>query len=138
MKHKTKIVVPFVFVLLTIPQFVSAQSNDVIDRLIEQNTATYADAYYMVQAAAGNTAENPSESGSERKITLGEYSHLIMQTFELPGGLMYRLFPGPRYATREIAYQGFIRGIEMPGRTISGREVLNILRRVMEWKEESA
>ncbi len=138
MKHKTKIVVPFVFVLLTIPQFISAQSNEVIDRLIEQSTATYADAYYMVQAAAGNSADPPSESASERTISLGEYSHLILQAFDLPGGLMYRLFPGPRYATREIAYQGFIRGSKMPGRTISGREVLNILRRVMEWKEESA
>lgn len=138
MKQKTNLVVPFVFVLLTIPQFVSAQSNDLIDRLIEHEAATYADAYYMVQAAAGNTAEPPSESGSERAITLGEYSHLIMQAFDLPKGLMYRLFPGSRYATREVAYQGFIRGSEMPGRTISGREVINILRRVMDWKEESA
>ncbi len=138
MKHKTQIIVPFVFVLLTIPQFVFGQSNAVIDRLIAQEAATYADAYYMVQAAAGHTAEPPSESGSERSISLGEYSYLIMQAFDIPGGLMYRLFPGPRYATREIAYQGFIRGSEMPGRTISGREVLNILRRVMEWKEGSA
>ena len=61
-----------------------------------------------------------------------------MDAFDLPGGIMYRLFPGPRYATREIAYQGFIRGSTLPGRPVSGREVINILRRVMEWKEESA
>lgn len=138
MKHKTITVLLFVFVLLFISQLISAQSNAVIDRLIEQETASYADAVYMLRSAAGDSTEPPSESVTDRTISLGEYSHLVMESFEFPGGIMYRLFPGPRYAAREFAYHGFIRGSEMPGRTITGREVINILRRVLEWKEESA
>ncbi len=138
MKHRIKIVIPFVLVLLFIPQFIPAQSNEVIDRLIEQEQATFEDAFYMVKTAVGEKADVLSSFDSNGTITLGEYSYLLMEAFDLPSGIMYRLFPGPRYATREIAYQGFIRGSNMPGRPITGREVINILRRVMVWKEESA
>jgi hypothetical protein len=58
-----------------------------------------------------------------------------MRALDIPGGIMYSMFPGPRYAAREIAYLGFVRGSGAPGRTVSGNEVMYILGRVLEWKE---
>lgn len=139
MKHKTGLVCTFLLLLFVfLPGIATAQSNEIVDRLLEQDTASYSDALYMVRTAAGETAEISALSEKDGSISLGEYAHLLMNAFDLPGGIMYRLFPGPRYAAREIAFYGFIRGSHLPGRPISGREVINILRRAMEWKEESA
>lgn len=139
MKHKTGLVSTFLlFLFVFLPGFATAQSNERIDRLLEQDTASYSAALYMVRTAAGEAAEIPALSDEDRPISLGEYAHLLMHAFDIPGGIMYRLFPGPRYAAREIAFYGFIRGSQLPGRSISGSEVINILRRAMEWKEDSA
>ena len=138
MKHKTGIVITCsLFLIVFLPGFAHAQSNEIIDRLLEQDTASYDAALYMVRTAAGETAEPPVLSDNRRPISLGEYSHLLIEALDIPSGIMYRLFPGPRYAAREIAFYGFIRGSALPGRFISGSEVINILRRAMEWKEES-
>ena len=133
---------------------VPAQSNQVIDQLLQQEKASFASALYMVQTAAGELVEeltpqtaaegfdsqewNLPQISADTPITLGQYSQLLMHAFEIPGGLMYKLFPGPRYAARETHYRGFIRGSALPGRSLSGSEVLFILREVLEWKEESA
>jgi len=133
---------------------VPAQSNQVIDQLLQQEKASFASALYMVQTAAGELSEelspqtaaegfdsrewNLPQISADAPITLGQYSQLLMHAFEIPGGLMYTVFPGPRYAARETHYRGFIRGSALPGRSLSGSEVLFILREVLEWKEESA
>jgi len=133
---------------------VPAQSNQVIDQLLQQEKASFASALYMVQTAAGELEEelapqtaaegfdsrewNLPQISADTPITLGQYSQLLMHAFEIPGGVMYKLFPGPRYAARETHYRGFVRGSALPGRSLSGSEVLFILREVLEWKEESA
>jgi hypothetical protein len=50
-----------------------------------------------------------------------------MKAFDEKGGLMYRLFPGPRYAVRELAYLGLVHGKAHSGRFPSGQEVVQIL-----------
>jgi hypothetical protein len=69
-------------------------------------------------------------------ISLGQYAYLIMKAFNIPGGLMYRLMPGSRYAAREIAYLGFVTENPSPYRSISGQEAMQILNNVLSWKEE--
>ena len=60
-------------------------------------------------------------------ITLGEFAYIVMRAFDLPGGVMYSLFPGPRYAARELGYLGLIPGNSSPYRLISGDEVVQVL-----------
>ena len=50
-----------------------------------------------------------------------------MKAFGEKGGLMYRLVPGPRYAVRELAYQGLVHGKVHSGRFPSGQEVVQLL-----------
>lgn len=153
-KKYSTIILSILFIFGLSLSVVPAQSNRVIDQLLEQEKASFASALYMVQTAAGELEEELSPQtaaegfdfrgwnlppiSANTPITLGQYSQLLMHAFEIPGGLMYKIFPGPRYAARETHYRDFVRGSALPGRSLSGSEVLFILREVLEWKEESA
>ena len=129
-----------------------AQSNELVDRLVEQERATYGLASYMIMSSTGELPEEADvEDALERvsaqgwgvsvpeasePIRLGEYSHLIMMALDIEGGIMYRIFPGGRYAARELKYLDIIPTESAPRRQLSGNEALLILRRAVEWKEE--
>ena len=128
-----------------------AQSNQVLDELLEREALQYGEAAYLVLVAVERLPEDASlddaaaalpeefgtvrARGAEEAIPLGDYAFLLMQAFEINGGIMYRLAPGPRYAARELAYRKVIRGKAHPGRSVSGTEAVQILRRLLEWKE---
>lgn len=130
----------------------TAQSNGVIDEFLGQEKADYSQAVYLVLAAADLISDTatPAEavntlaekqwglpsSDAPATITLGQYSYLLMRAFNIPGGLMYRLVPGPRYAVREVAYLGFVTDKPTPYRSLSGEEAMRILGAVLSWKEE--
>ena len=130
------------------------QSNELLDELFEEPATTLEQAAYLVLTAAGRIPDDSSpadaaaalaaqgwtvpERSANEPLTLGEYSYLLMQAFELNGGLMYRIFPGPRYAGRELAYLQLIKGDTSPYRTLSGEEAIGILGRLMERKEEQS
>jgi hypothetical protein len=130
------------------------QSNELLDVLFEEPTTTLGQAAYLVLTATGRIPDDSfpadaaaslsgqgwtvPERAADEPLTLGEYSYLLMQAFELKGGVMYRIFPGPRYAGRELAYLGLIKGDTSPYRTFSGEEAIGILGRLLEWKEEQS
>ena len=130
------------------------QSNELLDELFEEPATTLEQAAYLVLTAAGRIPDDSSpadaaaalaaqgwtvpERSADEPLTLGEYSYLLMRAFELSGGLMYRIFAGPRYAGRELAYLQLIKGDTSPYRTFSGEEAIGILGRLMERKEEQS
>ena len=130
------------------------QSNELLDDLFEEPATTLEQAAYLVLTAAGRIPDDSSPAdaaaslaaqgwtaparSADEPLTLGEYSYLLMQAFELTGGLMYRIFPGPRYAGREFAFLKLIKGNTSPYRTFSGEEAIGILGRLLEWKEEQS
>jgi hypothetical protein len=73
----------------------------------------------------------PAKAEGMSGITLGGLSLLMMKAFNIQGGLMYRLFPGSRYAYRAMASRGFIEGPAFPGQRVSGGQFLRILERVL-------
>ena len=128
-----------------------AQSNSVLDAILDQEKVEFSSAVYLALSAAElieetATAEEamgalaasgwgfPVEAPAE--ITLGQYSYLLMKAFNIPGGLMYRMFPGPRYATREAAFLGFVTDRPTPTRNLSGEEAVRMLGAVLTWKED--
>ena len=149
-----KLILLLAFVLLGAGVNISAQSNEVLDALLEEETTSFGQAAYLVLTASARISDDttPAEAAAEiagqgwtvparaaeEPLTLGEYSFLLMQAFELKGGVMYRIIPGPRYAGRELAYLQFIKGNTSPYRTFSGEEAIGILGRLMEWKEEKS
>ncbi len=131
-------------------QAVGAQSNNVIDAILEMDEASHGAAAYLALVAAGDAEEDTSfdvafsravESGvfpagasPSSAISLGRYAYLLMATFEAPGGILYSIFPGGRYATRELSFHGLVPGRADPFRRISGTEAVQILERFLRWR----
>ena len=138
------------FLLLSILQ-APAQSNDVLDRILAEEQLTYGSAAYLLLLATGKAPEEtPPEQavrlaeregialegvGPAEGLSIGQYSFMLMRAFQLPGGIMYRIIPGPRYAAREMEYAGVIQGMAIPGMAVSGNEAVRMLERVLHQKE---
>jgi hypothetical protein len=143
-----------VVLLLRSVLWAPAQSNDLLDRILVEERLSYASAAYLLAVATGKAPEDASPEqamsraeqagfgyegmGSGQPLTLGQYSYMLMRAFELPGGIMYRILPGPRYAAREMAYTRVIEGMAIPGMAVSGNEALRMLERMLHDMEESS
>ena len=125
-----------------------AQSNTVIDALLAADSAAFGDAVYLVLSAAKIIPETatPNDAvwtlqakdwgvagrSAKEPITIGEYASLLMKAFDIRGGILYRLIPGPRYACRELAFLGLLEGSTATRRRLAGGEAMRILSRVLE------
>jgi hypothetical protein len=84
-------------------------------------------------AEALNRGLLPRGAEMDGAVRLGELAFLIMGAFDLKGGLLYTLFPGKRYAYRELVYRRLIQGRNDPALTLSGERLLRILGRAMDY-----
>lgn len=153
MKKCTVLTVIFVVLFVALSAQIPAQSNQIVDEVLQAEAISYGYAAYLVLVAAQIVPEDTSPEEALRQsvvsswkmegktssdpVNLGEYSFMLMKTFELKGGLLYRIFPGPRYASRELAYRRIILGSKNPRRHVPGEEALRLLAQVIEWKEEA-
>lgn len=120
-----------------------AQSNDRIDELLAQDPAATDLTAYLVLSAAGLVGEDaepreavdyavsegmlPGGAVGSDAVTFGRFSYLLTRSFGVPGGVMYRLVPGPRYAAREVVFQGWSRKRRDTGELLDGETVVRIL-----------
>jgi outer membrane protein OmpA-like peptidoglycan-associated protein len=84
----------------------------------------------------------PKKAIATSQVRLGELCLLVMRAFNMKGSVLYALFPGPRYAFRELDYLRMIPGRRDPARRVSGEELLRIVDLVMagettDWAAES-
>ena len=141
----------FLILLFSMALPLAAQSNQLLDQLLDQPEAHFGDVVYMTLTAAKLLPDTatPEEAlqtlrrqdwkiqilPGEAPIPLGDYSFLLMKAFKLTGGVLYSLFPGPRYACRELSYLKIITANARPNRSVSGEEAVRILGNVMARKE---
>jgi hypothetical protein len=141
----------FLVLLFSITLPLGAQSNKLLDQLLDQPAASFAEVVYMTLAAAKLLPETATPAQAlealqqqnwkvrmlpaDAPIPLGDYAFLLMKAFKLSGGLFYSLFPGPRYACRELGYLRIITTDARPNRYLSGEEAVRILGNVMARKE---
>ncbi|MDR1105577.1 MAG: hypothetical protein LBL44_04400 [Treponema sp.] len=127
----------------------SAQTARLIDDLLEAQVVSFETACAVVLAAAGPAVPDPIPETAYKKafemgalpksvepeaaIKLGQLSFLIMKAFNMKSGFWYALFPGPRYAYRELAYRKIIQGRNDPSLTVSGERLLLILGRTLDY-----
>ena len=128
-----------------------AQSNEMIDRLLARESADFGSSVYMT-LSAGELIEEGATVGDafakyqtlgwrlssksvDDRLTIGELSYLIMRSLDLSGGLMYTIYPSPRYAFRELVYKGVISRLVPPGRIVSGEQVIRYLGAVIRMEE---
>jgi len=139
-----KILVLFIFFIGT---QLFAQSNEIIDEILVQERLSVENGAYLGLTAAGLIVYDltPTEALSFLKekewirdnrnpgdeMSLGEYSFILMKGFSMSGGLMYTLFPSPRYASRELGYKGFISRDAGAYRSLSGSEAVSIIGQIV-------
>jgi outer membrane protein OmpA-like peptidoglycan-associated protein len=148
------------FILLTVPgSFLTAQTAAEMDVILSTPAVNFAQASRFVltladaadetSAAAYDIAREsgwlPKRASGDRPIKLGELCFLIMNAFHIKGSFLYAMFPGPRYAFRELDYLRLIPGRRDPAMKVSGERLLQILGMVqsyrgdiVEYSEEAA
>jgi hypothetical protein len=151
-KRRTPLIFFLLFVLASARVF--SQSDDIIDSALSQDPLHFGEAAYLVLTAAGVLPETASaqtaaasseasawdfeDKAAETPVTYGEFSYMLMTLFDVEGGLMYRLFPGPRYAARELSYLRIAPYRVAPGKLINGAAALGMLSETMELKEKDS
>ena len=73
----------------------------------------------------------PKGAKAEEPISLGTLSFLMMKAFDIKGGMMYALIPGPRYAFRVMVSRSYIQSPADPDLQVSGERFLIILGNVL-------
>lgn len=139
-----------VFIILLLAGILTAQSAVFIDELLTSKKITYAQAIYLVCVGNGEYQDTAKLEDifpeavqrkwvsaavqPEKPITVAQYAYLVMRAFGIGGGLLYTLFPGPRYGYRELVYKGLIPGTMDPDAFVSGVLALRIVRIAAEIK----
>ncbi|OQY36764.1 MAG: hypothetical protein B6229_09420, partial [Spirochaetaceae bacterium 4572_7] len=131
------------FFIFVIGSSLFGQSDEILDKLYEQENAQTLYASLVVLQASGDL---PSDAdiddariflegqkwgeavlSDEEFITVGSFSLLVMESFKLPHGLMYNLLPIKRYALKEMLYQEYILGNPYPNDVMSSFNAIYVL-----------
>lgn len=130
-----------------------AQSNEVLDKFLNQQNADLETSIWLLYLSdkkipteslpveafnlfiQSEYSKKISDTDPQRPISFGEFAFIAMETLDLPGGMMYAMFPSPRYAAREFLYRGWIPGKPKTNRTLTPWEVTTSLSEILSWKE---
>ena len=132
---------------------VSGQSNETLDLLLSEQVATLGNTSYLVLVAANIASDDWTvqravdelasrdwgfeDAQPDDVVNLGTLAFMVMKSFDMKGGIMYAILPGPRYAAREFAFRKFVAGDTSPYRILSGVNVANILGRAVSSLDET-
>ena len=134
--------------MLLIAAATFGQAAEKIDKILETETATFGQATYLIQTALDDGSDGLDfETAFERfksenqnlirdsvtaedVIPVKTYAFLLMKAFDVKGGMMYRIYPCPRYAYRDLRYLAVIQGKNNPDASMTGASMLQILGRV--------
>ena len=137
-----------------IPAFAFAQTAAEMDMLLDTQAVGAAQAAHFVlgaaallppdlsgpaaQAAAFEMAKDKGwlHKNAYDAITLRDTALLVMNAFAFKGGIFFSLFPGPRYAYREMLYRKIIQGRSDPVMIVSGPRLLQIIGRALSFADE--
>jgi len=131
--------------LITAPIF--AQTAAELETLLATAALSYEQAASFVLRAADVTAPGsafnyaaeqkwlPAKAVPDGTAALDGVSLLVMGAFGIKGGIMYSATKTPRYAYRELLYQGIIMGKADPDLAVSGDRLLFMISRALEREE---
>ena len=132
-----------IILLLIFPVFLTAQTAQAIEELLNTQALSNLQAAWLVLEAADVPYQNnhfrhavqqewlPENSGPNDRIRLDEASLLLMKAFDIKGGILYNLVGGPRYAYRELTYLNIIQGRAVPSMAVSGELMLFMVGRIL-------
>ena len=146
----TALLISACIVLLILPAPLEAQEAARLAAILGKSTISYDEAaVFVLEAAEQAVFDDPDDAfrfAKERNwlpkkaepgaaARLNGVSFLLMNAFELKGGMFYRLAPNPHHAYRELVYQDVIQGDTDPAMTVSGEEFLFMIGQILTMKE---
>ncbi|MCG8453181.1 MAG: hypothetical protein MI717_08375 [Spirochaetales bacterium] len=114
------------FLFIAISSSVFGQSNTLIDSFLELENADVGTTLLLIAQSAGVLDEKASAQDAydwaleesfgkhiqrlnpEEGISLGLFYLVLFETYQIKGGLMYRVTRHPRYAALEAGYLGYV------------------------------
>jgi len=141
--------------LITVPCLLFGQTAERIEKLLEQERVSYLDAALLVLEASGQIDGESQTSADEAfnfavergwlpkgvqantEAKLNGLSLLVVQAFDINGGLLYSLFKNPHYAYRAMVYRGIIQGRADLQMNVSGELLLYTVNRAVNQRAES-
>ena len=139
----------FICFFLITSVFLHAQTAQAIEDLLDSPAVNMQEAAWLVLEAANISGiAGPAEAfqyaadqrwltnvAANDSIRLDRLSFLIMQAFNIRGGIFYGIIGGPHYAYRELVNRGIIMGRIDPAMAVSGEDLLFIVNRVLAFQE---
>lgn len=148
--RKNIIAATILFALLSSPVF--SQTAEKLDPILDAERLTAGQAAYIAAASSGLIDGNESNSealqalverglsgdtdSGDRTVRLDEFARMLMLSFDRDGGLLYKLFPGPRYALRELEFERVVQGGGDPAQPVSGQRAIRLSGRLRQIASE--
>ena len=73
--------------------------------------------------------------GANETLDLQSYGFILVKALSIPTGVVYSVFPGPRYALRELVFRKIVPATLAPDDAVSGEEAMRYLQAAQDWKE---
>ncbi|MCP5514186.1 MAG: hypothetical protein H7A26_01840 [Spirochaetales bacterium] len=130
---------------------VSADFNTTLDSILTEDQISFGSASFILLTGSGALSEDATieeaaakmaemvpkaDASADKPVTMGMFSYMAMKTYGISGGIMYRFFPGPRYAIRELRYKKIVQGNAYSTMTLSSERALRIMGRVLDREEK--
>ncbi len=120
-----------------------AQSADVITEILQSEEVSFGQVCYLSAVYQGLVSDDasyqeaidalydihqiPERYYETTSVPMANLAFIYAQMWDVKGGLMFRITKGsPRYAFRQLKFDGIIADTIEPAKTVSGWEALNI------------
>ena len=135
------------FLVLAISGPLFGQTAAKLEALLETPVLTWAEVSVFVQEAAQTplAADNtpagqqwlPKGVSSGDSARLNGVALLLMRSFDLKGGIFFKIAKSPHHAYRELVYKKVIRGKTDPDMLVSGPDLLLMVNRLLAMTENT-
>jgi hypothetical protein len=131
-------------------QDAGVDDNAVIDSILGQKAISWENAAWLVGRATQLLDDNATPADAVEKavsagwgpvsrspaatLDLKSYSYALVKALALPHGLMFQIFPDPRYALRELVFRKIVPVTLPPDKQVSGEEAMRYLQAAQDWK----
>ena len=126
-------------VLLFIPsiQQLHGQTAARLEALIETPALSWEQAAAFIQeAAATDQSWLPKNTSPGDTARFNGVALILMRSFDINGGIFYRISKSPHHAYRELVYKNVIHGDIDPDMPVSGQQLLFMVSRILAMKEQ--
>ena len=122
---------------LAFPVFISGQTAAKLEVLLETPALSWGEAAaFILEASETELDWLPNNASLADTARLNGIALLLMQSFDIKGGIFYSLAKSPHHAYRELVYKNVIRGNTDPRMAVSGPELLLMVNRILAMRGE--